>query len=296
MKITRSENLTGIILMTLSMLGFAIADTFIKKLDGAVPVGQLLMLIGAGGGVVFALLAKKQNHRLISPALKNRSVQMRAFGEIIGTIGFVTALTLTTISGVSAILQVTPLIITLGAVLFLREKVGIYRWSAILVGFGGMLLILRPGSEAFDPNMIFAVVGVIGLAIRDLATRTAPRGIPSLVLACYGFTILVPTGAVMMLVTGQMVWPDLGNWALLLGITFFDVLGYLAITLAMRMGDVSVITPYRYTRLLFAIVIGVLIFDEVIDIWMIAGSLIILASGLFTIYREARVAANNNLS
>lgn len=285
-----SENITGIVLMVLSMLGFAIADMGIKMLNGAVPVGQLLMLLGLGGAVVFAAIAKSQNHRLISPALKNRSVQMRAFGEVIGTIGFVTALTLTTISGVSAILQVTPLIITLGAVVFLNEKVGIYRWSAIFIGFAGMLLILRPGSEAFDPNMIYAVVGVIGLAIRDLATRTAPRSIPALVLACYGFAILVPTGAIMILVTGQAAWPNLVEWALLFGIMGFDVMGYFAITLAMRMGDVSVITPFRYSRLIFAMIIGVLVFNEVIDIWMIAGSAIILASGLFTIYRERQVS------
>ncbi len=291
MQLRFSENLNGIVLMVLSMLGFAIADTGIKLLNGAVPVGQLLMLLGAGGAVVFALAAKSQNHRLISPALKNRSVQMRAFGEVIGTIGFVTALTLTTISGVSAILQVTPLIITFGAVIFLNEKVGIYRWSAIFVGFAGMLLILRPGSEAFDPNMIYAVVGVIGLAIRDLATRTAPRSIPALVLAFYGFTVIIPTGAIMMLVTGQAVWPGAVQWLLLIGILGFDVIAYFAIILAMRMGDVSVITPFRYSRLIFAMIIGVLIFDEVIDIWMIAGSAIILASGLFTIYRERRVAA-----
>jgi len=285
-----SENLTGILLMVLSMLGFAIADTGIKLLDGSVPVGELLMLLGIGGAVVFGVIAKRNNHQLISPALKNRSVQISAVGEIIGTIGFVTALTLTTISGVSAILQVTPLIITLGAVIFLKEKVGIYRWTAIFVGFAGMLLILRPGSEAFDPNMIYAVVGVIGLAIRDLATRTAPRSIPALVLACYGFAILVPTGAIMMLVTGLAVWPGPVEWLLLFGIMGFDALGYFAITLAMRMGDVSVITPFRYSRLLFAMVIGVLVFNEVIDIWMAAGSAIILASGLFTIYRERRVA------
>lgn len=291
MKFSLNENLNGIVLMVLSMLGFAIADTGIKLLDGAVPVGELLMLLGAGGAVVFGVIAKANGLKLISPALKNRSIQMRALGEVIGTIGFVTALTLTTISGVSAILQVTPLIVTLGAVLFLNEKVGIYRWTAIFIGFVGMLLILRPGSDAFDPNMIYAVVGVIGLAVRDLATRTAPRSIPALVLACYGFAILVPTGAVMMLVTGEGVWPSLTEYAFLFGIMSFDALGYFAITLAMRMGEVSVITPFRYSRLLFAIVIGVVVFNETIDAWMIAGSLTILASGLFTIYRERRVAA-----
>ncbi len=291
MTFMRSENLTGIILMILSMLGFAIADTGIKLLDGAVPVGELLMLLGIGGAIVFAILAKRNKQPLFTSALKNRSIQMRAVGEIIGTIGFVTALTLTTISGVSAILQVTPLIITLGAIFFLNEKVGIYRWSAIIAGFVGMLLILRPGSDAFDPNMIFAVVGVIGLAVRDLATRTAPKGIPSLVLACYGFAILVPTGAIMMVVTGQAVWPSLTEYIFLLGILSFDAMGYFAITLAMRMGDVSVITPFRYSRLIFAMIIGVLVFHEVIDVWMLSGSAIILVSGLFTIYRERRVAA-----
>ncbi|MBL4807416.1 MAG: DMT family transporter [Rhodobacteraceae bacterium] len=285
-----SENFNGIVLMVLSMLGFALADTGIKILDGAIPVGELLMLLGAGGGIVFGLMAKANNHLLFGPALKNRSVQMRAVGEIIGTIGFVTALSLTTISAVSAILQMTPLIITLGAALFLKEHVGIYRWSAILVGLIGMLLILRPGSDSFDPNLIFAVVSVIGLAMRDLATRTAPRAIPAMVLAFYGFAILVPTGAIMMVVTGQAVWPNLTQVGIIFGIMTFDAMGYFAITMAMRMGDVSVITPFRYSRLLFAVILGVLVFDEVIDIWMAVGTFIILGSGLFTIYRERRVA------
>lgn len=284
------ENLRGSLLMTAAMLGFAIEDMFIKKLTATVPLGMVLIVLGAGGAIIFATLALLRGDRLISQDLLARSVLIRNTGELIGTVGFVTAIALTPLSSASAILQATPLVVTLGAALFLGEQVGWRRWSAILVGFAGVLLIIRPGFDAFEPNSLFALLGVAGLAVRDLATRTVPRAITSLQLSAYAFAITVPAGAGILVFTGDSMRMLQGlEWLMIGAALSVAVLAYSAIVAAMRMGDVSVITPFRYSRLVFALIFGVLFFNEDPDFATLAGSALIVASGIYTFWREARL-------
>lgn len=284
------ENLRGALLMTAAMLGFAIEDMFIKLLAASVPLGMLPILLGLGGSVVFACLALARGDRLFSRDLLARSVLLRNTGELIGTIGFITAIALTPLSSASAILQATPLVVTLGAALFLGEQVGWRRWSAILVGFAGVMLIIRPGLDAFEPNSLFALLGVFGLALRDLATRTVPRSISSMQLSTYAFATLIPAGFLMLAVTGEaLVMLTPLEWLLMAAALGFGVLAYYAIVAAMRMGDVSVITPFRYSRLVFALGFGVIFFGERPDAMTLAGSALIVASGIYTFWREARL-------
>ncbi len=284
------ENLRGSLLMTAAMLGFAIEDMFIKLLSATVPLGLILIMLGFGGALVFATIALLRRDRLLSRDLLARSVLLRNTGELVGTIGFITAIALTPLSSASAILQATPLVVTLGAALFLGEQVGWRRWSAILVGFGGVILIIRPGLDAFEPNSLFAVLGVVGLAVRDLATRIVPRSISSMQLSTYAFATLVPAGYGLLVFTGEefrMLTPLEGLlMAAALGV---GVLAYSAIVAAMRMGDVAVITPFRYSRLVFALCFGVLFFGESPDVATLAGSALIVASGIYTFWREARL-------
>lgn len=283
------ENLRGSALMVLAMAGFALEDMFIKRLSDDLPVGQILMLLGAGGAVIFGLAALSRGHALLSRDLLSGPVMLRNLGELIGTIGFVTAIALTPLASASAILQATPLAVTLGAALFLRERVGWRRWSAILVGFAGVLMVIRPGLSGFEPASLFAVQAVFGLAMRDLATRAVPHTVTSMQLSSYGFATIVPAGALLLWLSGGAVSPSAANWrdiafALLLGVA-----AYYAIVAAMRVGEVSFVTPFRYTRLIFALVIAVLIFDEQPDALTLVGAAIIIASGLYTLLRERRL-------
>lgn len=283
------ENLRGSALMVLAMAGFALEDMFIKRLSGDLPVGQILMLLGAGGAVIFGLAALSRGHALLSRDLLSWPVMLRNLGELIGTIGFVTAIALTPLASASAILQATPLAVTLGAALFLRERVGWRRWSAIFVGFAGVLMVIRPGLSGFEPASLFAVQAVFGLAMRDLATRAVPHTVTSMQLSSYGFATIVPAGALLLWLSGGAVSPSAANWrdiafALLLGVA-----AYYAIVAAMRVGEVSFVTPFRYTRLIFALVIAVLIFDEQPDALTLVGAAIIIASGLYTLLRERRL-------
>jgi drug/metabolite transporter (DMT)-like permease len=284
------ENLRGSILMVLSMAGFALEDMFIKRLAADLPVGQIVMLVGLGGALIFGAITTAQGRRLWSRDLLSGPVLLRNFGELLGTLGFVMAIALTPLSSASAILQATPLAVTLGAALFLGESVGWRRWSAILVGFAGVLMVIRPGMAGFEPASLFAVLAVIGLAIRDLATRAVPRAISSMQLSSYAFATLVPTGAILLAFYGTPALPSALHWRDLALALFCGVLAYYAIVAAMRLGDVAVITPFRYSRLVFALIIGVTLFDERPDFWTLTGAAIIIASGIYTFWRERRLA------
>jgi drug/metabolite transporter (DMT)-like permease len=283
------DNLRGSVLMVLAMAGFALEDMFIKRLAEAMPVGQIIAVVGLGGAVIFAAITRAQGRRLITRDLLARPVILRNIGEMAGTMCFVTAIALTPLSSASAILQATPLVVTLGAALFLGAPVGWRRWLAILAGFAGVLMVVRPGLAGFAPASLFAVGAVIGLAVRDLATRAVPRAISSMQLSTYAFATLVPTGAILMALGGAPVALGAGEMRDLGLALLCGVAAYYAIVAAMRVGEVAVVTPFRYTRLVFALGIGVLVFGERPDFWTLMGAGVIVASGLYTLMREARL-------
>jgi len=283
------DNLRGSILMVLAMLGFALEDMFIKQMAGALPTGQILATLGLGGGLVFAAVCRLQGDRLWNPDLLHPMVLLRNLGEVFGTLGYVSAVVLTPISSASAIFQATPLFVTLGAALFLQEAVGWRRWAAIAVGFCGVLLIIRPGMEAFRPASLFAVQGVIFLGIRDLATRRIPRSVSSMRLSTYAFGVIAPTGLVLMVVVGdRFVVPDSLNTLRVLGSIVAGVLGYYALVTATRLGDMSHIAPFRYSRLVFALIVGVTVFGERPDAATLIGATIIVGSGTYAAIREGQ--------
>ncbi|BAQ69880.1 hypothetical protein NHU_02733 [Rhodovulum sulfidophilum] len=280
------DNMRGIMLMVAAMAAFALEDMFVKKVAATLPIGQILTLLGMGGGIIFALMALRRGQRLWSRALLSRPVLLRNSGEIVGTLCYVTAIALTPLASASAILQATPLAVTLGAALFMGAQVGWRRWTAISVGFAGVLIVVRPGLDGFEPASIFAVVAVFGLALRDLATRATPRNVGSLQLSAYGFFMLVPVGLVMMAFVQGPVAIDRTDALSLLGALVMGVSGYYAIVEAMRVGDVAVVTPFRYTRLIFALVIAMAAFGEHPDTMTLVGAAVIISSGLYTLWRE----------
>lgn len=284
------ENIRGSLLMVASMAGFALEDMLIKQMAEALPMGQVIVMIGLGGTISFSTLTLMRGHRVCSRALLSWPILLRSLGEIIATSAFVAAIVLTTLSSASAILQATPLAVTLGAALFLHEPVGWRRWTAIGVGFAGVLLIIRPGLEGFAPESLLAVIAVAGLALRDLAVRHVPPEVTSAQLSVWGFAIVVPTGLLMMLFMGTPPAVPEANDLARLGAAFVvGGLGYYAIVAATRTGDVAVVVPFRYTRLVFAMALGALAFGERPDALMLAGAALIVGAGLYTIWRESRM-------
>ena len=290
-----SPNLRGAGLMTLAMLCFAIEDAVIKMLSGALPVVQIIVLLGIGGAIIMAVACRLQRQPLLPPELKTRSVVIRNIGEVIGTLGFVSAIALIPLATASAILQTTPLGVTLGAALFLGEQVGWRRWLAILVGLAGVLVIIRPGATGFDWNALFALQGVLGLAIRDVATRRVPARLSALQLSFVAFSLLVPAGLIAALAMGtRFVLPDAQEWVLLVGAAIVGAFSYRFIVSAMRIGEISFVTSFRYTRMIFALAIGVLVFAERPDQLTLIGAAIVIGSGLYTLWRERRVMSQTS--
>jgi drug/metabolite transporter (DMT)-like permease len=282
------DNLKGMAWMTLAMLAFALTDMFIVFITDALPVGQILAMFGFGGALLFGLWARLQGHRWWTPTLLMRPVMVRNAAEILATGSFITALSLIPLSVLSSVIQANPLLVTLGAAVFLGEQVGWRRWTAIVIGLIGVLIILRPGAESFDPNILFAVLAAIGLSLRDLATRPVPKSVPTTLLASYSFAAVAVAGVVMTPLFGGAVVPSLATLGWVVTAILMGMVAYFAITEAMRVGDISVVTPFRYTRLVFAFFIALVVFGEALDAWTVVGVSVVIATGLYTLWRETR--------
>ncbi|MEX0284048.1 MAG: DMT family transporter [Paracoccaceae bacterium] len=281
------ENLRGALFMTLAMAGFAIEDSLIKILATIAPTWQIVLFLGAGGTVLFGAMTLSSGRRLFQKEMLHPAVLLRNLGELVGVIGFVTALARSELSSASAILQASPLVVTLGAALFLGEPVGWRRWSAILVGFFGVMLIVRPGVHGFDANALYAVVGVIGLAIRDVATRRVPAELSSRQLGFLGMLTAIPAAAILSMFSpvGWAVLPGWG-WVTVAFIVAIGGVAYITLIQATRIGEISFVTPFRYTRMVFALAAGLIVFGERPDALMLLGTAIIIGSGLYTFWRE----------
>lgn len=286
------DNINGILWMLAAMAAFALGDVGIKLLAGAMPPGQIMGSLGILGSIIFGLWTWARGLPLLPRAMWHPALGLRYLAEILAGFGMVLALTRVPLSLVTAILQAAPLVVAMGAAVFFKERVGWRRWSAIVLGMGGVLIILRPGLEGFDPDTIWAVLAMAALAARDLATRAAPKSLHRLQLSTFGISALIPCGALLLLFTGAPVAAGILDWGILLGAILATVAGYYAITAAMRIGDISAVTPFRYSRLVFGLILGILIFAERPDAPTYLGAALILGTGLYSGWRERRLSAD----
>jgi drug/metabolite transporter (DMT)-like permease len=281
-----TANQRGSLFMVFAMAGFAVEDMFIKSAAKAMPLGQVLALMGALGVLWFALQSRRVGEPAFPAALRSCTMLVRSSFEMVGRLFYSLAIALTPISVASAILQATPLVVVAGAALIFGERVGLWRWALTALGFAGVLVILRPGLEGFDALAILAVIGLLGFAGRDLATRAAPPALSNAQLGVAGFAVLGLAGLIILGVEGGPVLPDALPLAKALGAAAFGILGYSYLTRAMRTGEVSAVTPFRYTRLLFALLMGVVVFGERPDLATLIGSAMIVGCGVLILTRR----------
>ena len=285
------NNLNGILLVIAAMAAFTLEDMFIKQLSQDLPVGQILIMLGAGSATVFATLVAAKRQNLFAAAAWKPAALLRALSEAVGALCFASALALVDISTVAAVFQALPLVITMGAALFFNEQVGWRRWSAITVGFIGVLMIIRPELSGFEPASLLVLASVFAIAARDLLTRLTDSSVSSAVVSFQGFASLIPAGVVLLLFTpGEVAVLDGAQSMMILGGILFGVMGYYGIVVAMRVGDASAVTPFRYSRLLFSILAGMVMFNERPDFMTLAGASLIIGSGMYTFIREHRLA------
>lgn len=276
--------------MVVAMACFATADGLIKLMSQTISRGQVLVLMGLGGALVFWGICRFQRTPVFSSTFLSPFVIVRNIAEVVGALSIFSALALAPLSTVAAILQAVPLIITLSAAVFLKENVGPRRWVAVILGFVGVLIILRPSSEGLDPALLLALLGAFALSVRDLLARFVPKTVSTALLSLYAFGVTIPAGLMLAALTEgfQPVSSTIaGQAAVMIG---FAVGGYFCVTTAMRIGEVSAVSPFRYTRLPFAAIVGFVLFAETPDAATLLGSALIIGSGLYVMLREAQIS------
>lgn len=286
-----TDNLRAITLIVVSMALFTVEDVFIKSLTFSLPPGQIMVMFATGGVILFSALALIQRRALFRLAYWRPLPFIRALTEGIGAAAFMTAVAHADLSLITAIFMAMPIAVTIGAAVFLREHVGWVRWSAVVVGFGGVLLIVRPGMGAVAPEALWVLVAVIAVAARDLITRVMDADIPPAVLSAQAYLTVIPAGLALIAFTEQTARAPTPTESLmaLTGLSF-GVAGYLAIVAAMRIGEPSAVTPLRYTRLVFAMIAGAVILGERPDGPTLIGAALITGAGLVIALRERRLA------
>ena len=284
-----SPNNQGALLMVASMVCFTLNDVFIKLTGGALPIGQLLTLRGAMASVlIFALAYALGGLRLDLGAKAWKLIIVRAVTEIATAYCFLNALLNMPIANVSAIMQALPLTVAFGAFLFFKDPIGWRRMAAILIGLVGVMLILRPGPGGFSIWSIYVVLAVLFVTGRDLITRKLPDHVPSMTVAVAN-TVNVFVFFALLSVTEDWQPMTAQLWFYVAGSTLFIIGGYYFSVRVMRVGEISFTAPFRYSSLLAALIFGWLVFSEWPDALTLLGASIVVAAGLFTIWREAQL-------
>ena len=275
--------------MMMSMACFAVEDTFIKLLSARLPATQILFSIGFGGALITLVLAIVLNVNLADKILLNKHVISRTIADLFGALSFTSAMVLIPMSLLASILQATPLFVTLGAAILLGEKVGWRRWSAIFIGFLGVIIILQPGYGSFQLASLLGLAAVLCLALRDVVTRDMATEIPTLTVTFYACLAMGSAGFIAYPFFGPPIMPTTNEAIILICAAIIGLTGYFLLVLATRKGDVSVIAPFRYSRLLFSLGLASLILGEKLTLPILLGGLLVVSSGIYTFGRERRL-------
>jgi len=285
-----SDNFRGALLMSLAMAGFCVNDAMVRLVAPDLNTGQIMFIRGALTTVlVFAVTWRLGALRPLR-ILADRYLLLRTCGEIFASITYVSALRVLPLSNAAAILQALPLAVTMGAALLFSEPVGWRRWVAILVGLFGVIVIIRPGAEGFTVASLLVIGSVVSAATRDLSTRRISPDIPSLLVSAVTALVITLVGGLLIVPFGG--WQPVSGFALgamtLGALALFA--GYQTVIMAMRVGDISFVAPFRYSGLLWSIALGIVMLSEFPDVWMLAGSTIVIGAGLYSFYHESRLA------
>ncbi len=274
--------------MVLAMASFVANDTMVKLVGTSLPVGEIIALRGIMAVLFITAICAAHGVLASLPQLRNKNVLTRASLDLIATILFITALMHMQIANLTAVMQAVPLAVALLSFLFLGEKVGWRRATAIVLGFIGVLFIVKPAPQTFTHYDFFAVLVVVAVAVRDLVTRKIPARVPTLIVALANAVFVTLGGTLLLLFEGH-VTPQAWQIAYLAVAAVFLASGYMFMVATLRLGDLSATAPFRYTIMIFAIMSGVLVFGEWPDGLAIVGMVLIVATGLYAAHREARL-------
>lgn len=285
-----SPNLRGALYMTLSMAAFTLNDACVKLVAETVPLFQVIFLRGLGTTILLAIFVQMTTGLRPSWPRRDRPlIAGRTLAEIAAMVTFTLALTNMAIANATAILAALPLVVTLGAALVFGDKVGWRRLSAICIGFVGVMLIVQPGTDGFNIWSLLVLLSVLVITARDLFTRAFSPAVPTMTVAVLTAGAVCLVGGVLSLFT-PWVALDLREAALIAAAAVLIIGGYVFGIMVMRVGEVGFVSPFRYTSLIFALILGLVVFDEFPNALALIGGVIVVSTGIFTLLRERMVA------
>jgi S-adenosylmethionine uptake transporter len=281
-----NDNMRGALLMMGAMTAYTLNDVFIKLALADIPLFQAILLRGVGAVLFLLVLCHWLGQlRFDLPREEWWLIALRTSGEVAGTYFFLTALWHMPIANVTAVMQALPLTVSLAAAVFLREPLGWRRLTAILIGFAGVMLIIQPGGSDFSFFSLYALITVACVTLRDLVVRRMSSDVPAVLVALAAAVGVTALGAVGSFFTDMQ---PVGTWPALyiLGATCSLAFGYVFSVTAMRKGEIGFVAPFRYASLVAALILGVVVFGEWPNGLTFLGAGVVVATGLFTLYRE----------
>ncbi|MCD2175307.1 DMT family transporter [Rhizobium sp. C4] len=283
-----SDNIKGAIYMSIAMAGFGFNDMLVKTATKTLETGEIILIRGTISTFLIFLLALHTGALRPLKTVLHPMLAFRVLAEVTATFTYIYALGQLPLANAGAILQFLPLAVTLGAAIFLREPVGWRRWGAIIAGFFGVLLIIKPGPDGFSLASFLALACVFAAAARDIATKRLPEGIPTVFVTLMTSLAVMVGAGIFIQPLGGLHAPSAMEVTILSLSAVCLMVGYLGLITSMRTGEISFIAPFRYTYMIWALALSFTVFGDLPDIFMLAGCAIVVASGIYTFYRENR--------
>jgi drug/metabolite transporter (DMT)-like permease len=280
-----NENRRGILGMIASMVLFICNDALIKHVSESLPTGQIIFLRGLSATLLIATMAVALGAWRQMPAVFDRPVLARAAIDSLGTFLYLLALFNMPIANVTAVNLSVPLMLTVCAAFLLREQVGWRRWSAVVAGFIGVLLVVQPAAAGFNWFALVALAATATHAARDLLTRRIRAGIPSIIVTLSTAIVVTIAAAAVSAIEGWQPLP-MRQLALLIVASAFLSGGYYLVIDCMRHGELSVVAPFRYTAMLWALLLGYFVWGDVPNLLAWIGIALLVGSGLYIFHRE----------
>ena len=288
--------LRGISLMVLSVFLFSSMDAMIKWASRDYPTGQIVFFRNFLAFVPVLLFFWRGGSTMTLWTRRFGGHLLRGIVGVASMFFFFLALGLLPLADAIALGMSGPIFLTALSVPLLRERVGIRRWSAVLVGFAGVLIMVRPGSGVFELKALAALAGAFFYALAMVSIRRLARSEPAGTIVFY-FTLFamaaglftLPLAIIAPAWIDPWVWPDAGGWTILIAIGLLGGTAQLTLTYAFKLAPVAVIAPFEYGALVFGVGLGYAIWSEVPDRYILLGAAIVVASGLYILYRETKL-------
>ena len=284
-----SDNLRGILAILASATGFVVNDALVKLATAELPTGEIIFVRGVMATLILGAATSMAGAWRSPVVLLRPAMLLRIGSAALATLCIVAALRHVPLATSTAILQVTPLVVTAGAALLLKAPVGWRRWTASFAGFFGVLLIVQPGSESFVPEVWIALVALVFTATRDLTTRFVDHDVPSLLVAVASSAVIMVTGLLLYPLETWVV-PSVHVMLLLAGASVCLYFAYYLGIVAMRVGEIAVVAPFRYSLILLALILSYIIWGHVPNALAMLGIFVVCGAGIYLLHRE-RVAA-----